>query len=66
MGAAPAKAVEDEEESVENDVDKLTTTTTTPLPPEALSLMEIFGDELAVPAFMRSRKRIRLEEFSIA
>jgi cell division protein FtsZ len=69
MGTASNEATEPAEEAEGTGPDKTTTastTTTTPLPPEAQSLMEIFGDELAVPAFMRSRKRIRLEELYIA
>jgi cell division protein FtsZ len=60
------KQEEAEEDGSHKVVTTPATTTTTPLPPEAQSLMEIFGDELAVPAFMRSRKRIRLEELYIA
>jgi cell division protein FtsZ len=41
-------------------------TTTAPQQEEALALAEIFGDELAVPAFMRSRRRVRLEEPTLA
>jgi cell division protein FtsZ len=68
--AAPTPAETTEvpaEETAEDDPNGMATTTaTTPLPPEALSLVEIFGDELAVPAFMRSRKRVRLEELYVA
>ena len=68
--AASTEAAADTEETKEDDPTKIVTTpattTTTPLPPEALSLVEIFGDELAVPAFMRSRKRVRLEELYVA
>lgn len=68
--AASTEAAADTEETKEDDPTKVVTTpattTTTPLPPEALSLVEIFGDELAVPAFMRSRKRVRLEELYVA
>jgi cell division protein FtsZ len=67
---AAASAETAVEETVEGESNRVTatseTTKTTPLPPEALSLVEIFGDELAVPAFMRSRKRIRLEELYVA
>lgn len=69
MGTASNEAAKPAEEAEGTGPDRTTTastTTTTPLPPEAQSLMEIFGDELAVPAFMRSRKRIRLEELYIA
>jgi cell division protein FtsZ len=44
----------------------MTVATTASQQEEALALAEIFGDELAVPAFMRSRRRVRLEEPALA
>jgi len=40
-------------------------TTTVPPQAERLSSAEIFGEDLAVPAFMRSHRRVRLEELRV-